>query len=810
MVDIPFMVSELTPQLTPMMKQYVEIKRSYEDCILFFRLGDFYEMFFEDALEASSILKITLTSRSRTEEDKIPMCGIPFHSSESYIQKLLDHGKKVAICEQVSDPQDSKGLVERKVIRVVTPSLTLQGEAQNYLASIVPQEETLFKTYALSYLNLATGECRATVLTSRQALRDELYRVRPKELLWPLELKDNTLLKILQKLFPNLLVNFIPSHSEGRRPEESPDNSQKSVEALFWYLKKYHYENCAHIQKVETYETGKTLQLDLSTIRNLELLTTSYTQSYEGSLLWLLDHTKTAMGKRLLKQWLLYPLLEVSKIKDRQERVEELVEKASLRDELRKLLSEILDLERVIGRLTLASGNARDLAALRNALSLLPRFNELLSEPLPEFSVLTNLLKRALVDAPPLAIKEGGMIAEGYHSELDELIRLCRDGKSTIAELEAKEKKRTGISSLKIRFNQVFGYYIDITKTHLDSIPSDYIRKQTLVNSERYITPELKDYEHKILTAEERRKKLEYEIFEGLRVQVLKELSLILEMCHRLSTLDVLCSLAEVASQNHYEKPNISQDFTIDIQEGRHPVIEKMGNTRFVPNSIRLDLEQRLLIITGPNMAGKSTVMRQVALITLMAQMGSFVPAESAQIGVVDRIFTRVGAHDNVAFGESTFMVEMKETAQILKSATSKSLILLDEIGRGTSTFDGLSIAWAVASQIHDEIRAKTLFATHYHELTALVHEKAQARNFHIAIREAEGEIVFIRKLLPGSIRRSYGVEVARLAGLPDSVIDKAKEILKNLEKGELVGGWGGARRGAHLDEASGVPRGDG
>ena len=781
----------LTPHVTPMMKQYLEVKSAYKDCILFFRLGDFYEMFFEDAHEASAILKITLTSRSRDHDVKIPMCGIPFHSAEGYIQKLLDVGKKIAICEQVSDPIKwpalSKGIFERKVVRVMTPSLTLNSVSleSRYLAAVGIQKGEREDTYTLSYVDIATGELKATHLTSEHALRDELARVSPKELLWPLSFKDATLLQIIQKIFPFLLVNFI----EDSYFKEHP------TQALFYYLKKCHYDSLDHIQKVVTYDLQKTMRLDSATIRNLELLKTSFEGQDTGSLLWLLDQTQTSMGRRLLKQWLLYPLLEVDDIKKRHCAVAELLKEASTRQALRESLKEILDLERIMGRLTLALANARDVVALKNAFSLIPKINSLVSSlapdiflgSLPTFEELSSLLSRALVEDPPSSLREGGMIRQGYHAELDELIDLCRNGKATLAQLEARERARTGISSLKVRYNQVFGYYIEITKANLDSIPSDYIRKQTLVNAERFITPELKDYENKILTAEERRKKLELELFEDLRVRILKEISSILYVAHRLATLDVLCSLAEVASRNHYVCPDISKEFQIEIWEGRHPVIEKILQERFVPNDICLNGEQKVLIITGPNMAGKSTVMRQVALIVLLAQIGSFVPAKKARMGVVDRIFTRVGAHDNLSQGESTFMVEMKETARILDSATSQSLILLDEIGRGTSTFDGLSIAWAVAAHIHDKIEAKTLFATHYHELTFLAQEKPTVKNFHISVKEVDGEVIFMRKLLPGGIRRSYGVQVARLAGLPEEVVSQAKEVLLKLETNRKI-----------------------
>ena len=572
----------MTSQLTPMMRQYLEIKAAYKECILFFRLGDFYEMFFEDAHEASAILKITLTSRSRDEDTKIPMCGIPFHSSASYIQKLLDAGKKIAICEQVSE--GSKGLFERQVVRVITPALTLQSSSSDarYLACV-----SIFQDrYSFSYVDVTTGECKSTELTSEQALRDELTRVSPKELLWPVGFKDLALLHIIKKMFPVLLVNFI---------EDS--YFKEPVQALFYYLKKCHYDSLDHIQNIQTYDLQKTMRLDGATIRNLELLKTSFEGREEGSLLWLLDQTKTFMGKRLLKQWLLYPLLEVQEIQKRQRAIVELVEAASTRKKIEEYLKEILDLERIMSRLTLACANARDIVALKKALSLIPELNleiqklqaPLVSEALPTFGDLAILLDRAFVEDPPLSLRDGGMIREGYKASLDELIDLCRNGKNTLAQFEVQEKNRTGISSLKVRYTQVFGYYIEITKAHLDSIPPNYIRKQTLVNAERFITPELKDYENKILTAEERRKKLEFDLFEDVRAQILKEVSRLLRLAHRLAALDVLCSLAHTASQNHYECPEVLDGFQIEIWEGRHPVIEKILPERFVPNDILLN-----------------------------------------------------------------------------------------------------------------------------------------------------------------------------------------------------------------------------
>ena len=791
-------------KLTPMMLQYLEIKQKHQDCILFYRLGDFYEMFFEDAVTASSILKITLTSRSRKDEEKIPMCGIPFHSADRYIEKLLEAGKKIAICEQVSDPNLSKGIVERKVVQIITPALTLHStkqEEQNHLASISVEKKEKQDSFVLSYLDLATGQLRSTHLSSEENLRDELSRISAKELLWPKRFQENPTLRVIQKLYPNLLINFLPETAYRPQGIFSDHLVQKikpelwpAVHALFYYLKTAHFENVLHFQNVEVYETKNCMHLDATTLRNLEILKTNYDGKFEGSLLWLLDQTKTSMGHRKLRQWVLYPLIQVQDILDRQNVIESLTQSPTLLEDIRKALSEVSDLERILSRLTLASANARDLLALGASLKKVPELNVFFEKLTGHyfktrffpFHDLTGLLDRAIQENPPLALKEGALIQKGYDAQLDELIHLCENGKSALLNLEAQERQKTGISSLKVRYNQVFGYYIEVTNVHLKSVPSHYIRKQTLVNAERFITEELKEFETRILSATEKRKKLEYEIFENIRSQILEKLAPLLSLASKLSELDAFCALSKVALAYRYTKPDVSYRYYFDLQEARHPVIERTLKERFIPNDIHLDENHFLMVITGPNMAGKSTVMRELALISLLAQIGSFVPASKAELGIVDRIFTRVGAHDNLSQGESTFMVEMKETAHILKHATSQSLIILDEIGRGTSTFDGVSIAWAVANYIQSQIKAKTLFATHYHELTFLEKELKGVTNFHIAVQEVGQEIVFLRKLLPGTIQRSYGVEVARLAGLPQSVITSAKTMLKNLEHKSL------------------------
>ena len=796
-----------TVKQTPMIRQYLEIKKAHQNFILFFRLGDFYEMFFEDAKEASAILNITLTARGRTEGEEVPMCGIPYHSAESYIQKLLDAGKKIAICEQMGDPALAKGfagggIVERKVVRVLTPALRphdVGNNIQNYLASVfIESGEGVH--YGLSYVEISTGECRAVVLSDIQSFLNECWRISPKELLWPATLKQHSTVEILKRMLPQMLIHFV----EEKKFREIPTSFshlflgmlaaplkqtclQQACCGLFSYLVETHYDAASHIRVIQLYHTHRTMNLDPMTIRNLELLETQYDRKEYGSLFWVLNQTKTAMGQRLLKRWILYPLLNLEEILERQNYIERLVQKPTVREALQQYLKRVLDIERIVSRLTLGLAHARDVVGLRRALSVIPDVNRSLQEiqtkMWPEFHDLVLYLEKNLVDDPPLTLREGGLIREGVYAELDELILLSRDGKMMMAKMEQEEKEKTGIASLKVRYNQVFGYYIEITKVHLKSVPSHYIRKQTLANAERYMTEDLKNLESKILSAEERRKNIEFKIFETIRERILSHVTEILNFAKYCAELDVCASLAQVASENNYVRPEMKELFSANIIEGRHPVIEKICVERFVPNTVTFDNEKRIYIITGPNMAGKSTVMRQVALIYLLAQMGSFVPAESAMLGVIDRIFTRVGAHDHLAQGESTFMVEMKEAAHILKYATSKSLILLDEIGRGTSTFDGLSIAWSIIHFIHDHIQAKTLFSTHYHELTTLAEQKPMMQNLHVAVQEVSGGIVFLRRLRTGGVARSYGIEVARLAGLPEVVVGQAKEVLKTLEK---------------------------
>jgi DNA mismatch repair protein MutS len=802
-----------------MMRQYMEIKSSYPDSILFFRLGDFYEMFLDDAVKASKILDITLTSRGKNAEGReIPLCGIPFHSANPYISKLVEAGEKVAICEQVEDPKSVKGIVRREVVKVVTPGLVtdhdaLEPKENNFLVSFVPVSGT---AYGMAVLDLSTGHFRATDLDSLEALLAENACLAPREILLPARCRDSALHTRITQESP-ALFSFIddwvedPEYSVrlfdeqfGVHPEtlcQGLKGAASAAAVVLHYLKETQKGVAIHLRELVTYQIREFLLLDDSTRRNLELTRTMAEGRRRGSLLGLMDHTVTPMGGRKLKEWINYPLVAVEQIVARLESVEELVSDPAKRDSISSAIEGISDLERLNGRISLASASAKDMAALRDSLERLPALISSASDcsadllrnsvsgidPLEDVS---GLIRRGIAENPPFSLRDGGVIADGYNAELDDLRKISSEGKGFIARLEAKEKQRTGISSLKIRYNKVFGYYIEITRSNLSGIPDDYIRRQTLANAERFITPELKEYEEKVLGAEDRIAGLEYSLFQEIRNLVAAQGGRIAATADRIAIIDVLLSFAEIAHIADYCRPEINNNAIISITEGRHPVIESLNlGERFVPNDLLLDnSENQLLIITGPNMAGKSTFMRQTALITLMAQMGSFVPAKSAVIGVTDRIFTRVGASDNLAKGQSTFMMEMTETANILRNATPKSLVILDEIGRGTSTFDGVSIAWAVAEFLHDEPahKAKTLFATHYHEMTELSVTRSGVKNFNIAVREWNDQVIFLRKIVPGGASHSYGIQVARLAGLPLSVIERSKEILMNLEKGEF------------------------
>ena len=809
---------------TPMMRQYLEIKSGYPDAILFFRMGDFYEMFLDDALTASRILDIALTSRNKGGSDEIPFCGVPYHSAAPYIARLIEEGHKVAICEQVEDPRQAKGIVRREVVKVVTPGLLIESESllpeeNNYLLSL---HGGVDEQWGCAWLDVSTGEFRVTELSGMAAVTSEALCINPREVL----LTDDQALESLSAELRSFLGERIVSRTPAWVYERDYSTGllcgqfgAASAEALglsamptgliaagaaLHYLRENRKSAVPHLRDIRVYEHREHLALDAATRRNLEIISTMAEGKKSGSLLGCLDRTSTAMGARRLKQWLSYPLVDLEQIRRRLDAVDELVEEADRRDELTEHLKGIADLERLNGRIGMASAGGRDLRSMHDSLCRLPPLLERLSrlqsqlaqtlkteiDPLTD---ICELIGRGIIESPPFSLREGGIIAAGYRPELDELRSISSEGKGFIARLEAQEKARTGISTLKIRYNRVFGYYIEITRSNLAAVPSDYVRRQTLANAERYITEELKNYEEKVLGAEERICDLEFTLFQEIREQVAAAAGRICRTADALSSLDVLVSLAVVATERNYCKPLVDDSDVIDIRDGRHPVIEAMKlGERFVPNDTRLDGgENQILMITGPNMAGKSTFMRQVALIVLMAQAGSFVPASQAHIGIADRIFTRVGAGDNLARGQSTFMLEMMEAASILRNATPRSLIVMDEIGRGTSTFDGVSIAWAVAEYIHDTpaCRSRTLFATHYHELTELTVTRERIKNFTVAVREWNDQVIFLRTIIPGGASHSYGIQVARLAGMPADVIERAKEILRNLENGEFEEG---------------------
>ena len=808
----------LMKSITPMVKQYLEIKSQYPDAILFYRIGDFYEMFFEDAYVGSKELDIVLTSRDKGHKDSVPLCGVPHHAAETYITKLLQKGYKVAVCEQVEDPKVAKGLVRREVIRVFTPGLLtdsvhLGTGDNNYLMGFCAEGEV----FGLAFLDISTGECKTVQISGCEPFLNEALRNEPKEIVALKAFQQHPFFEKFRKMFESGVITFLddskfhlnPTPAEIRRQIHVEDETlldrdplaAVAVAMVLHYAEENQKRDLAHIRPIRFYRLQDFMVIDETTKRNLELTQSLFGQGKKGSLFWVLDETVTAMGSRKLKQWLQYPLLDFHAIEGRLEGVSELKEKKIERKQVRESLKEIQDIERLTSRIFLGHANARDLVGLKRSLQNLPSLRTilhpfeapLLKEVLSDvetFDDLNQLLESSIVEEPPLTIKEGGIIKPHYDRELDDLREITREGKGWILKLEAEERKKTGISSLKVRYNQVFGYYIEITKSNLHLVPPHYDRKQTLVNAERFITPELKEFEAKVLGAEEAISQLEYRLFEQIRRSVADVTPRLQRTASAIAAIDALASLAEIADRHHYVRPRVDEGDELIIRDGRHPVLERMDlPERFVPNDTQLNIrDYQILIITGPNMAGKSTYLRQVALIILMAQMGSFVPAKEAQIGVVDRIFTRIGASDNIMRGQSTFMVEMMETARILNQATQRSFVVLDEIGRGTSTFDGLSIAWAVAEYLHDHpsFRPKTLFATHYHELTELTLTKERIKNFNVAVKEWNGEIIFLRKIVEGEANRSYGIQVARLAGLPQTVIDRAKEILSNLEKGEL------------------------
>ncbi|MBS4934793.1 MAG: DNA mismatch repair protein MutS [Coprococcus comes] len=805
-----------------MMKQYMQTKEEYKDCILFYRLGDFYEMFFDDALTASKELEITLTGKNCGLEERAPMCGIPYHAVDSYLNRLVSKGYKVAICEQVEDPKTAKGIVKREVIRVVTPGTNLDTQGldetkNNYIMCIVYMADR----YGLSVADVTTGEYLVTELDSQTKLMDELYKFMPSEIVCNeafymsgLDLDDlkNRLHMAIYSLeawyFDDALCretlqeHFKVASLEGIGLSDYECGMIASG-ALLKYLEETQKNSLSHMSRLTRYATGNYMVLDSATRRNLELVETLREKQKRGSLLWVLDKTKTAMGARTLRKYVEQPLIDKKSIVKRLDAVAELKDNAICREEIREYLNPVYDLERLVGKITYQSANPRDLIAFQSSLSMLPSVKCILKdmesdllkeiyEELDPLEELCDLVGRAIQEEPPLAMKEGGIIKDGYNEEVDRLRKAKSEGKNWLADLETREREKTGIKNLRIRYNKVFGYYLEVTNSFKDLVPDYYTRKQTLANAERYIIPELKELEDTILGAEDKLCALEYELYCEVRNTIAAELTRIQRTAKAVAKLDVIASLALVAERNNYVRPKINEKGVIDIRDGRHPVVEKMiPNDMFIANDTYLDdKKQRISIITGPNMAGKSTYMRQAALIVLMAQLGSFVPASSANIGLVDRIFTRVGASDDLASGQSTFMVEMNEVANILRNATSKSLLILDEIGRGTSTFDGLSIAWAVVEYISNSklLGAKTLFATHYHELTELEGKISNVNNYCIAVKEKGDDIVFLRKIVKGGADKSYGIQVAKLAGVPDPVINRAKEIVEELVTADITG----------------------
>ncbi len=802
-------------QLSPMMQKYMETKEEYPDCILFYRLGDFYEMFFEDAVTASRELELTLTGKLCGLEERAPMCGVPHHAVDSYLNRLVSKGYKVAICEQMEDAKNCKGLVKREVTRVVTPGTNLNAcvldeGKNNYIMCIV----YLSDRYGLAIADVTTGDFYTTEVDTDRKLLDEISKYAPSEIVCNeafyvsgVDLEDlrhrlNIVISSLESWYfddemcrRTLSEHFHAATMEGLGLKDYPCGVVSSG-ALLKYLLETQKTELFHISHIQSYTTGKFMVIDSSTRRNLELVETLREKNKRGSLLWVLDKTKTAMGARTLRSYIEQPLIEKEEILARQGAIRELNQNAISREEIREYLNPVYDLERLIGKIIYKTANPRDFIAFKSSLSMLPYIKSLLQdftspllgdieEELDPLEDLFNLIDRSIMEEPPLAVKEGGIIKDGYHENVDKYRQAKTEGKSWLANLETKEKEATGIKNLKIRYNKVFGYFLEVTNSFKDLVPEHYIRKQTLTNAERYITPELKEMEDMILGAEEKLTALEYDLFCEIREHVAGEVLRIQKTAKAIARLDVFASLALVAERNNYVCPKINEKGMIDIKGGRHPVVEKMiSNDLFIANDTYLDAgKNRISIITGPNMAGKSTYMRQSALIVLMAQIGSFVPATSANIGIVDRIFTRVGASDDLASGQSTFMVEMTEVANILRNATADSLIILDEIGRGTSTFDGLSIAWSVIEHVCNPkiLGAKTLFATHYHELTELEGTLDGVNNYCIAVNEKGDDIVFLRKIIKGGADKSYGIQVAKLAGVPDPVIDRAKEILQEL-----------------------------
>ncbi len=806
-----------TSKLSPMMQQYMDIKHDYTDCILFFRLGDFYEMFFDDAVLASRELELTLTGKSCGMEERAPMCGVPFHSAETYIGRLVERGYKVAICEQTEDPAAAKGIVKREVIRVVTPgtlisSAMLKENENNYIVSVFYDEENI----GLTYCDISTGEISLTSIDGpalRESLINELVRINASEIL----MDENTGISMDIEDAGNILSTYFnildPSYYKADAVRnavkrqfdisallgigiEEDSAAEYALGSMLIYLHETQKNALNHISYLNIYSMGDRMSLDKSTIKNLELIETLFEKKTKGSLLGIIDRTHTAMGARKLKQWIKEPLNDVIKINERLDAVEDLLDNVLMRNNIKEYLKQVYDFERLTGRIACGTANGKDLIALRNSCRVLPDIKAELSsagsfllkainENINSLEKIYGLIDSAIVEDAPLTVKEGGLIKPGYSSALDELKNSIKDAQDWITGLEAYERERTGIKNLKVGYNKVFGYYLEVTRSYYDMIPENYIRKQTLVNCERFITPELKETERLVLNAESKINQMEYELFLNVRQELQTYINEIQETSKSISDLDVLASFAEVSEKNGYTKPLVDDGDRISIQKGRHPVIEQtIRDGIFVSNDTYLDkTDQSLLLITGPNMAGKSTYMRQTALIVLMAQAGCFVPCEEAHIGICDRIFTRIGAADNLAQGQSTFFVEMSELAYILNTATTKSLVILDEIGRGTSTYDGLSIAWAAAEYLCRKDRMiRTLFATHYHEMTQLEKTVEGVKNLNVDVAEENGDVVFLHRIIEGSASRSYGIHVAKLAGAPVELLDKAREILSELE----------------------------
>lgn len=808
-------------QMSPMMQQYVETKKQYHDCILFYRLGDFYEMFFEDAITVSRELELTLTGKDCGLEERAPMCGVPYHAVETYLNRLVQKGYKVAIAEQMEDPKLAKGLVKREVVRIVTPGTIFSDQAldetkNNYLMAIVYLE----KSFGIAACDVTTGDFYVTEADSERTLMDELTKYTPSEIVCneaffmsgidtaDLRERLGLMLSSLENRYFSdeachsvLKDHFGVSTLKGFGLEDYPVGTI-AAGAIMQYLLETQKNNLSHITRISPYRTGRFMVIDTSTRRNLELTETLREKQKRGSLLWVLDKTKTAMGARLLRSFIEQPLVDKNEIIRRQDAVEELGDNFIDREELIEYLNPIYDLERLIGRISYQTANPRDLIAFRNSLQMLPHIKQILNSfncsllkeingDLDTLEDITELIEKSIEEEPPITVREGGMIKEGYNEEVDRLRSAKTDGKQWLAELEAQERERTGIKNLRVKFNKVFGYYLEVTNSFLPMVPDDYIRKQTLTNAERFSTPKLKELENLILGAEDKLFVLEYDLFCDIRRKIGEQVLRIQQTAKAIAGIDVLCSLSVVATRYNYVRPKINEKGIIDIRDGRHPVVERMmRDDLFIANDTYLDNNsRRISIITGPNMAGKSTYMRQTALICLMAQLGSFVPAKAANIGICDRIFTRVGASDDLASGQSTFMVEMTEVANILCNATKNSLLILDEIGRGTSTFDGLSIAWAVVEYIANprQLGAKTLFATHYHELTELEGSLPGVNNYCVAVKEMGDDIVFLRKIVKGGADKSYGIQVAKLAGVPAVVLERAKELVQELSDADIT-----------------------